>query len=242
MKSVLIVLPTLNEELVIRENCTKLLRFCDAQLGKYDWRIVVADNGSTDKTIEEVATIQHPRFSFFHTDQKGRGFALVKAWSEPGEDYVVYMDSDLSVGLESLLELLQCLDGGADIVSGSRFIEGAKVARSIKREASSRVYIFLVKWFLRYRGTDTQCGFKGLKKEVFLHLLPLINPKHLTTNSGWFFDTELLVWAQQSHYRIVEVPVEWVEKRNIKRKSKVNLFTITINYLKQILELKKRLE
>ncbi len=243
MASALIIIPTWNEELVIRENSHTLLRFCERRLGGSDWRVLVADNASRDRTMEECAGVVHPRFGAFHLEQQGRGLALVTAWTEHarGVDYVLYMDSDLSVGLESLVDMVRELDQGADIVVGSRFLPGAKVDRSLKRETSSRVYIFLVKLLLDYRGTDTQCGFKGMRRDVFMELLPLINQKHLTSNSGWFFDTELLMWAQERNKRIVELPVEWVEKRNIKRKSRVNLITITWNYIKQIWELRRRI-
>lgn len=244
MRSVVIVVPTWNEELVIRENSEILLQFCEDQLGAYDWRVLVADNASRDRTMEECARITHPRFSSFHLDQQGRGLALVTAWTTHAKeaDYVVYMDSDLSVGLEALVIMLRYLDGGSDIVVGSRFVRGANVDRSLKRETSSRVYIFLVKHLLGYKGSDTQCGFKGMKKAVFDTLLPYINTKHLTSNSGWFFDTELLMWAQTHNKKIVEIPVDWVEKRNVKRKSRVNLVTITWNYLRQIWELRRRIK
>jgi len=243
MKSVLIVIPTWNEELVIRENSEILLRFCDERLGGYDWRVVVADNASSDRTMEECARVIHPRFSAFHLDRQGRGHALATAWTDhaKGMDYVVYMDSDLSVDLESLVEAVQELDRGADIVVGSRFVEGANVVRSLKRETSSRVYIFLVKWLLGYRGTDTQCGFKGMRRDVFDELFPLMNQQYLTSNSGWFFDTELLMLAQENNKRVVELPVEWVEKRNVMRTSRVNLVTVTWNYVRQILELRRRI-
>lgn len=243
MRSVLIVIPTWNEELVIRENSEILLRFCDEYLSGYDWHVLIADNASRDRTMEECGKVSHPRFGAFHTDQQGRGHALVTAWTEHAgrADYVVYMDSDLSVGLEALVAMLKRLDVGDDIVVGSRFVNGANVDRSLKRETSSRVYIFLVKWLLGYRGTDTQCGFKGMKRDVFDQLLPHINQAHLTSNSGWFFDTELLMWAQVKQCKIAELPVEWVEKRNVKRKSRVNLITITWNYIRQIVELRRRI-
>lgn len=244
MRSVLIVIPTLNEELVIQENVNTLLKFCEQSLSGYDWHVLVADNGSTDGTMRECAAVSHPRFEVFHTDQRGRGHALVRAWTEyaRGVDYITYMDSDLSVGLEALVIMLRYLDGGSDIVVGSRFVRGANVDRSLKRETSSRVYIFLVKHLLGYKGSDTQCGFKGMKKTVFDSLLPYVNKTHLTSNSGWFFDTELLMWAQEHGASIKEIPVDWVEKRNVKRRSRVNLITITWNYIRQIWELRRRIK
>jgi hypothetical protein len=58
---------------------------------------------------------------------------------------------------------------------------------------------------LGLRVRDAQCGFKAIRREVAQVLLPQVQ------DSGWFFDTELLVLAQRAGYRIAEVPVRWVD-------------------------------
>ena len=55
------------------------------------------------------------------------------------------------------------------------------------------------------RFSDAQCGFKAIRKDVADRLLPLVQ------DTGWFFDTELLVLAQRSGMRIHEVPVDWID-------------------------------
>jgi hypothetical protein len=55
------------------------------------------------------------------------------------------------------------------------------------------------------RFSDAQCGFKAIRRDQARVLLPL------TTDTGWFFDTELLVLAERAGLRIHEIPVDWID-------------------------------
>src|SRR5205823_10509627 len=80
-----------------------------------------------------------------------------------------------------------------------------RVVRGTKRELISRAYNGLLRAFLRARFTDAQCGFKAIRRDAAMRLLPSV------IDDGWFFDTELLVLAQRAGLRIHEVPVDWVD-------------------------------
>jgi putative flippase GtrA len=95
------------------------------------------------------------------------------------------------------------LSGHGDVAVGTRLARGARVVRGPKRELISRAYSLLVRTSLRSRITDFQCGFKALRRECALELLPLVE------DDAWFFDTELLVTAERLGLRVSEVPVEW---------------------------------
>ncbi len=58
---------------------------------------------------------------------------------------------------------------------------------------------------LRARFSDAQCGFKAIRADIAAALLPLVE------DTGWFFDTELLVLAERTGLRIHEVPVDWID-------------------------------
>jgi putative flippase GtrA len=79
------------------------------------------------------------------------------------------------------------------------------VVRGAKREFISRAYNILLHGALAVRFSDAQCGFKAIRADVAQRLLPLVE------DTGWFFDTELLVLAERSGLRIHEVPVDWVD-------------------------------
>ena len=77
--------------------------------------------------------------------------------------------------------------------------------RGPKRELISRTLQPALKFSLRGRFSDAQCGFKALRRESALQLFPLVK------DDEWFFDTELLVTAERLGLRIGEVPVDWVD-------------------------------
>ena len=79
------------------------------------------------------------------------------------------------------------------------------MTRQWKRELMSRCYNLLIKLLFSNRFSDAQCGFKALKRNVAEVLLPLVE------DNEWFFDTELLLLAEERGYRISEVPVDWIE-------------------------------
>jgi hypothetical protein len=97
-----------------------------------------------------------------------------------------------------------CEEGYA-IAYGSRLAKGANIERSFKREINSRGYVLLFKLLFRAKFSDAQCGFKAITREAAQALLPLVQ------DGEWFFDTELLILAQQRGYKMKEVPVKWVE-------------------------------
>jgi len=206
MTSVDIVIPVYNEERDLPRCLARLVPFLEANL-THEWRVVIANNGSTDATLEVARSLacQDPRVGYVHLDQKGRGRALRRAWLESTADIVSYMDVDLSTGLEAFPKLLAALEEGYDIATGSRLIRGAHVKRSFKRAASSYCYSLLMRAMHFTSFADAQCGFKAITTRAARALVPLVESQY------WFFDTELLILAQRKGCRIKEIPVTWME-------------------------------
>ncbi|KPJ63321.1 MAG: hypothetical protein AMS15_00815 [Planctomycetes bacterium DG_23] len=201
-----IIVPVYNEEKDLPVNIRRLHHF----LGKEadcDWRIVIADNASTDSTPAEAQALMEkfPRISYTRLEQKGRGRALKFAWGQSKADVVGYMDVDLSTNLKHLPEALELVTQGADVVIGSRLIPGSRITRSLKREILSRGYNLLVHLIFGIHFSDAQCGFKFLTARALHTLRPLLH------DPRWFFDTELLVMAERRGFKIGEIPVEWIE-------------------------------
>ncbi len=202
-----VVIPVLNEAHVLATSIAKLR----AHLRKsfpYRWRVVIADNGSTDGTLQiaEQLAAQHPDVGCVHLDQRGRGRALRLAWTQSTADVVCYMDVDLSTGLEALGPTMKALTvDGYDVAVGSRLMRASKISRCFKREVISRVYNVLVKALLATHFSDAQCGFKAVTRKVVERVVPQVK------DQSWFFDTELLVLCEREGYRIKDIPVRWVE-------------------------------
>jgi glycosyltransferase involved in cell wall biosynthesis len=200
----------------------------------YPTRITVADNASTDSTLAVAHRIscQLPGIDVLHIDAKGRGGALHAAWTKSSADVVAYMDVDLSTDLSALMPLVApVISGHSDLAIGSRLTASSRVVRSMKREIVSRGYNMLLRGFLGARFSDAQCGFKAIRADVARSLLPLV------ADTGWFFDTELLVIAQRVGLRIHEVPVDWIDSAD----SRVDIVPTAIEDLKGCWRLRRAL-
>lgn len=201
-----IVIPVYNEEAALPRAIATLRTYLDTHV-PLDWRITIADNASTDRTLQIARSLAaDPRVRVMHLAEKGRGRALRAAWLASPAEIVSYMDVDLSTDLSAFVPLIApLLAGEADVATGSRLRQGAVVTRQWKREVLSRGYNALIATLFRSQFSDAQCGFKALTRRAAQTLLPAVR------DDGWFFDTELLLLAGAQGLRIHEVPVEWVE-------------------------------
>ncbi|MFG2814686.1 glycosyltransferase [Streptomyces sp. NPDC048410] len=202
-----VVIPVYNEEKDLRR-CVLRLREHLARTFPYAFRVTIADNASTDGTplIAAELAARHPDVASVRLERKGRGRALRTVWSASDAPVLAYMDVDLSTDLNALLPLVAPLiSGHSDLAIGSRLSRTSRVVRGPKREFISRAYNLILRGSLQARFSDAQCGFKAIRREVAQVLLPLVE------DTGWFFDTEMLVLAERAGLRIHEVPVDWVD-------------------------------
>jgi glycosyltransferase involved in cell wall biosynthesis len=202
-----VTIPVYNEEIILPKSIASLHSFLEHHC-RFDWEIVIANNASIDGTLEVAKRLSKElsNVRVVHLDQKGRGRALKKTWTESRADILSYMDVDLSSNLFAFPPLIEgLLSGGFDIGIGSRLLKASTTKRSLKREAISRVYNLMVKSFFFTKFSDAQCGFKALTRKAADELLPKIE------DNGWFFDTELLVIGERLGYRVFDLPVSWVE-------------------------------
>ena len=202
-----IVLPVFNEAHMFEQSVTKLHKYLASNL-PYKWRIVIADNGSTDGTaaIARRLAERYPEIRLLQLPEKGRGRALKQAWVSSKADILAYMDIDLSTNLDSFKPMITSLiTGDAGLVTGSRLMKQSRTTRGFKREFISRCYNRIIRTTMKTKFVDAQCGFKALRRDVAQKLLPHIK------DTAWFFDTELLIKAEYNGYKIHEEPVEWIE-------------------------------
>jgi putative flippase GtrA len=202
-----VVIPVFNEETDL-ERCVVRLHEHLTRTFPYGFRITVADNASTDRTPEVAARLEAGIAEVWacRLEEKGRGRALRTVWSHSDAPVLAYMDVDLSTDLNALLPLVAPLiSGHSDLAIGSRLARTSRVVRGPKREFVSRAYNLILKSSLAARFSDAQCGFKAIRRDVAQRLLPMVE------DTGWFFDTELLVLAERAGLRIHEVPVDWVD-------------------------------
>jgi glycosyltransferase involved in cell wall biosynthesis len=202
-----LVIPCYNEEHVLAGSVEQVLAWCDAH-PEHQWRVVVANNASTDGTLDVARGLEatYPgRVVALQIPVKGRGIALRTAWLTSDADVMAYMDVDLSTDLDHIPELVDPIArGDVDLAYGTRLHALSRTNRSTKREITSRGYVFILR-LTGLKVTDAQCGFKAISREAARALLPLVR------DTQWFWDSELLWVAQENGYRMAEVPVRWVE-------------------------------
>lgn len=206
--SVDITIPVFNEELDLEKSINTLVAFLIKYFSDYDWTITIADNASTDKTLDIAKKLskKYKRVSYVHLPLKGRGRAVKYVWKNTKSDYVAYMDVDLSTDLKHLPNLINALSRGYDIAIGSRNKKDSHVyGRNLLRTITSKGYILLIKLFFWVHFSDAQCGFKAVSREVVSKIIPKIK------DNGWFFDSELLILSEKLGYRIYDEPVTWID-------------------------------
>ena len=224
-----LVVPVHDEAAALDGSVRRLHRYLSSEF-PFSWRIVIADNASTDATPAIAAKLQRelPGVDVLRLDRIGRGRALRAAWAASGARVVCYMDVDLSTDLRGLLPLVApLLSGHSDLAIGTRLAHGARVVRGAKRELISRAYNQLLHATLRARFSDAQCGFKAVRRDMLDPLLADVR------DDGWFFDTELLLLAQRRGLRIHEVPVDWIDDPD----SRVQIVRTAIGDLKGVARL-----
>jgi len=224
--------PVYNERTVLESSITRL--HCHLAAGcPFQWRILIADNGSTDGTAEvgESLCSRLDRVDLLRIGRKGRGRALRTAWLCSRADVVSYMDVDLSTGLDAYRPLIDAIvTGRADVAIGRRLGSDATVVgRRPVRSVTSRGYNLITRLAFGTGVFDAQCGFKAISREAADRLLPQV------VDDEWFFDTELLIRAERSGCRIEQVPVYWIDDHS----SHVKIVRTAVQDLKGIWRLKR---
>jgi glycosyltransferase involved in cell wall biosynthesis len=205
------VLPAYNEEARLPSGLERVIAFLAGQ--EFDSEIVVADDGSRDRTPQIVrdrmATVpakvclrleQHPM-------NKGKGAAIRTGMLAARGRFIFFMDADLATPPEESLKLLEHLQDGTPVASGSRIQpDGSDMRESQPRQRRmvGRAFTIMRK-ALRVLPDidDTQCPMKGFEHDA---AQAIFQRQRL---SGWIFDAEVLYIARALGYEIVEVPVSW---------------------------------
>ena len=232
-----VTIPVLNEEDTLDRQVRILHAFlCQHFPDRQQWQIVIADNGSTDQTpaIAIALAAELSGVKLVKVPEKGVGLALKTSWTQSTADIVGYMDLDLATDLPHFIQAYNALaTEGFDLVYGTRLHPRSNViGRTLKREVTSRVFDFIVKWRLGTRFSDGMCGFKWLKRA---HVQALMDGG--AVSNGWFFSTELLAVAEWRGLKMCELPVRWTDDTS---SSKVRISKLARQYLKALAVLKKR--
>ncbi len=222
MERKLVIIPTYNEI----ENIAKITKAVFDVEGSYD--ILVIDDGSPDGTGREVKSLMDLYPGRLHLIERsgklGLGTAYVTGfkWAlDKGYDYVFEMDADFSHNPLDLPRLLRPLTNGeADMSVGSRYCDGINVVNwPISRILISYCASIYVRTILGFRIFDSTAGFVCYSRKV----LETINLDAVKMK-GYGFQIELKYTAKKLGFRITEVPVVFVNRKEGTSKMSGSIF------------------
>lgn len=222
MERKLVIIPTYNEI----ENIAKITGAVLDIEGRYD--ILVIDDGSPDGTGEEVKRLQSIYPERLHLIERsgklGLGTAYVTGfkWAlEHAYDYIFEMDADFSHNPDDLPRLLRPVaEGRADMSVGSRYCDGINIVNwPISRILISYCASIYVRTVLGFRIYDSTAGFVCYSRKV-LETIDLDAVKM----KGYGFQIELKYTARKLGFRIEEVPVVFVNRKEGTSKMSGSIF------------------
>jgi dolichyl-phosphate beta-glucosyltransferase len=172
-----------------------------------EYEILVVDDGSSDETArvarEGLSGVRGSVLSL--PENRGKGAACRTGVLAAQGRRILISDADLSTPIAEERRLREALEGGADVVIGSRGHPDARIAvrQSGLRESAGRGFNLLLRLIGLTRFYDTQCGFKMFTREAARALF------EQSRVEGFLFDVEVLFLAETAGLRVVELPVEW---------------------------------
>jgi glycosyltransferase involved in cell wall biosynthesis len=228
-----VTIPVFNEEAALEGSLRLLHAYLSSTL-PHTFRITVADNASTDGTLQAAERVARElrEVTVVRLADKGRGNALRTVWLASPSPVLAYMDVNLATDLAALAPVVAPLiSGHSDLAIGTRLTRSSRVVRGPWHEFISRGYNLLLHWLMGAHFSDAQCSFKAIRADIARQILP-----H-TVDNGWFFDTELLVLAEKCRLRVHEVPVDWTDDPN----SSVDIVQTALSDLRGIVRLSRDL-
>jgi len=210
-----IVIPAYNEEKRIGRSLEKIFAYLSSK--DFLWELIIVNDGSTDDTLSIISGYNEPRIILVNNKKNmGKGYSVKRGVEEAKGRFIVFSDADLSTPVGETDKLLEFLRKDYDFVIGSRYVPGSeiKVRQPWYRQLMGRFFNLFVRLVAIPGIKDTQCGFKGFKRECALIVFDLMEIR------GYSFDVEALYIAYKLGFKIKEVPVVWYDSPS----SRINPF------------------
>ena len=220
MNPALVCIPTYNERENVEAICRAVLG-ADARLD-----VLVVDDNSPDGTgqIADALAAKEPRIQVLHREKKeglGRAYLAAFKWALGRQyQFVLEMDADFSHDPRYLPRLVDEAERGADLVIGSRYVQGGGTVNwGIGRQIISRGGSLYARTILGVDVRDLTAGFKCFRR-VVLEALDL----GAVTSSGYGFQIELTYKTLKKGFKVSEVPIVFEDRRVGKSKMSRKIF------------------
>ena len=236
IKSLSIIFPMYNETKRLFRTFDDIEKFQKRNLIK-NLEYIFVDDGSSDDSIKKV-------LNFFKNKKKikykiikiqinsGKGNALKKGILAAKKDWILTLDTDISVSLLQLQKWIKkkSIDNNS-VYFGSRNVKNSVIEFKFHRKILGIFFSILLRILFQIDIKDTQCGFKLYKKKVAKHLFNNIK------DTGFVHDVEVVLLSRKFNYGIKELPVTWIHRNE----SKLNLYVDTFKMFYKLFIIKKNL-
>lgn len=191
MANVVAIIPAYNEEKALADVIDRTLEHVD--------EVIVVDDGSSDKTSE--VAIEAGARVIKHSVNLGKGEALKSGFKAIGNDSIIItIDGDGQHNPSEIPDLVRpIIEDGADLVNGSRYMNGPEENTPAYRRVGQKVLDIATNISAGTKVTDSQSGFRAFSpksKNVFRF-----------KDTGFGIESEMLVDAAEAGLKIVEVPI-----------------------------------
>ena len=203
-----LIIPCYNERKLLKKVLEEVIAYLKKQ--QYSWEIIIVDDGSSDNTADIATGFKNRGVRLIKlSPNQGKGAALKKGFLNAKGKYVVFTDADLSVSITQLEQMIKKLQLGYPMVVGSRRIANSKIVvhQPLIREKMGKVFSLITKRIMGVSILDFTCGFKGFQNQAGYNIFKrsLIN--------RWAYDAEIVFLAKKLKYKIGQIPVSWIDRR-----------------------------
>lgn len=210
-----VVIPSYNEMHNLQNKALdKIFAYLTQQ--KYDWEVILTDDGSEDGTLAKLYTYtkKYPQVAVLENVHAGKGPTVKAGMLAANGEWRLFTDFDQSTDLSEIEKLWPFTKQHAQIIIGSRELVGSvRDKEPWYRHLMGRGFNILVQILAIPGIMDTQCGFKlfsAQAAEFLFQKLYIYGQQELRSDAfTGAFDVELLFLAKKYNYKISEVPIEW---------------------------------
>ena len=235
INSISYIFPVFNEE----SRLPFLFNYIKKRIKRFkNAEIIFIDDGSKDNSKKLILDFIHSNIKFnkflkliSYKKNKGKGHALKKGVLASKREWILTLDTDLSVNFSQIdlwIKKKYLYKEKNYAYFGSRIIKGSEVKALFIRKFIGQFFRIFQNLIIRISLKDTQCGFKlyrnSYSKEIFSNLQTL----------GFAHDVELIYLLQRKNIKIIELPVRWTHKSG----SKINIMLDSLKMVFEILKIK----
>ncbi len=198
-----IIIPAFNEEKRLPDTLKKVDKYFKNK--KFNYEIIVIDDGSSDNTIPKTKKLKLKNLEILKNKKNKWKWYSVKKWVlNANWKYILFTDADNSTPIEELDNLKKYIKN-YDIVIWSRYCKNSniKIKQNKLRQKIWKIWNLIIKYFLIDWINDTQCWFKLFKHNVAKRVF------QVQKINGFWFDMEILLAWKSMWFKIKEVPISW---------------------------------